>query len=94
MQTSGCPTGCAVGELIAASNNSISPPSPIAPPTLVPPDDTPAATYGAGIFTVNLTRAMPLSEAMRVDVNYLLVGFIFKIVDVNSSNVTYKWQVL
>lgn len=68
------------------------PPSrPLAPPVLVSLQDRPMSMFRAGAYSINLTTAMPALTPRAPPPP--LVGFLFKVEDRDSHNVTFLWQV-
>lgn len=61
--------------------------SPISPPNFIPLNDS-TSTYN-----IDLANAMP-AILPGDNTKFLLVGLLFEIVDINSGNMTYFWQVI
>jgi len=84
-----CHDGCTSGEYIF-NTTRLTTVDPIAPPTLTPLDDAAREIFMAGLYSINLTAAAP-PPSRRV--TYPLVGFLFRILDNESGNITLIWQV-
>ena len=89
-QRTACQSGCVTGEYILGIAPFTPPFRPLAPPTLTPLTNLPEDAFRAGVYSVNLTSAMP----RRGQETPPLYGFLFRIEDNLSGNVTYLWQVL
>lgn len=70
--------------------NLTAPFPPLAPPDLTPLIGRPSSTFRAGAYAVNLTAAMPRPSVRSPP----LIGFLFRVEDMESQNITYLWQVL
>jgi len=72
------------------NSNPIYPLSPVAPPTLMELNDSTVSSQ-RGLFLINLTEAVGRRDTApyRDEWN----GFLFKVVDLNTSNITYIWEV-
>ena len=79
--------GCLQGKDII-TNGSLIPSPALSPPVLTPLDSRPVDTYRAGIYSVNLTAAMSSLNIATIP----FVGFLFRIIDISSENITYIWQ--
>ncbi len=84
----GCLFGCSKGKELIEISTLTPPSSPLAPPAFTPLMDRPLGILRAGAYSVNLTAAMP-----ELTPSPPLVGFLFKVEDRVSRNVTYLWQV-
>jgi hypothetical protein len=85
----GCVSGCSNGDHILGITPLTPPAQPLAPPTLTPLTNLTEETFRAGVYSVNLTSAMP-SVGRETPPLY---GFLFKIEDNESGNITYLWKV-
>ena len=83
--------GCQEGHTIILSNTTTSPLRPVSSPSLVELIDS-FASIQRGLFSVNLTDAV--GDRNSTPEEGLLNGFLFKIHDLSTNNITYIWQVI
>jgi len=84
--------GCLNGEdIIIKDTNSVPvpPPPPVAPPTLIELNDS-TISSDRGLYLTNLTKAAGDRNIISTG-NWN--GFLFRIVDLDTNNITYIWQV-
>lgn len=85
--------GCHEAGNIILNERPVNPLPPLAPPTLTFINDSSMSTDG-GLYMINLRNAAGRRTGGRTGRSSLLNGFIFRIHDLDSGNITYIWQVI
>ena len=78
--------------LLSGRNQSLIPLAPIAPPRLIPVQDSQSLEQ----FSIDLTGAIPQIQSCKSATNENIMSpvmFLYKFEDVNSRNVSFNWTV-